>query len=49
MPFAVAALIVVLTGLTALACAVPFPSVIAVGGVMVPVPMLKATETFGTG
>ena len=48
-PFAVAALIVVLAGLTAVARAIPFPSVIAVGGVMVPVPMLKATETFGTG
>lgn len=48
-PFAVDALIVVLVALTAVARAIPFPSVIAVGGVMVPIPMLKATETFATG
>ena len=48
-PFDVDALIVVLVALTAVARATPLPSVIAAAGVMLPIPMLNATETFGTG
>ena len=48
MPPPVTALMVVLTVLTAVAPAVPVPSVVAVEGVIVPAPMAKATVTFGT-
>jgi hypothetical protein len=48
MPPLVTALMVVFAVLTAMAPAVPVPSVIAVEGVIVPAPMAKATVTFGT-
>ena len=48
MPPLVTALMIVFTALTAVAPAVPVPSVVAVEGVIVPAPMAKATVTFGT-